>query len=527
MVLLLWILNLVGVLATVIPKRDVNDTSSGVAQDCQRTKVVILGAGIAGITTAQALSNNSVTDFLILEYKDHIGGRVHSANFGTGLDGKPLRVEYGANWIQGLGDPLRRENPIWTFEKKWNIQNHFSNFSRILTYNETGLTDFSEEIEAFENALAAMGERAGEILEDNLQDPTVRAGLSLVGWKPSQRAYPEASDAVEWWLYDGEQAVTPEDSSLVFNAAVSNFTFLQFNDENNFVIDQRGHRAWIEGEASTFLAPDDQRLRLNTIVERVNYGSEGVIITTNNGSCVQADYAVCTFSLGVLQREDAIDFQPELPMWKKTAIEMFEIGVYTKIFLQFPHTFWPADKEFFLYADPYQRGWYPIWQSLDLEGFFPGSHILFVTLTGELSYRAEKMTDEETLEEVLAVLRSMFPGVEIPQPVAFTYPRWSEIPWAHGSFSVWPAGTTLEMHENLRANVYRLWFTGEHTSASYFGYMQGRGLITGTCVGDPVEGECGERVKYDALHGTTTEDEYNVENGWDEEGFKNGTYGEK
>ncbi len=267
------------------------------------------------------------------------------------------------------------------------------------------------------------------------------------------------------------------------------------------------------------------------------YGPDGVIVTTSDGSCVQADYAVCTFSLGVLQRENAISFEPALPTWKKTAIEMFEIGVYTKIFLQFPSKFWPADKEYFLYADPHERGWYPIWQSLDVEGFFPGSHILFVTLTGEQSYRAEKMTDEETLEEVMTVLRLMFPGVNIPQPSAFTYPRWSDTPWAYGSFSVWPTGTTLEMHENLRANVDRLWFTGEHTSASYFGYMQGAwfegqdagnrlaGLISGTCVGDPAAGECGERVSYHVLHGTTPESEYNANNGWDEKGFHNGNYG--
>ena len=65
-------------------------------------------------TPQQALSNNSVTDFIILEYKDHIGGRVHSVPFGTGADGKPLLVEYGANWVQGLGKPGKRENPIWT-----------------------------------------------------------------------------------------------------------------------------------------------------------------------------------------------------------------------------------------------------------------------------------------------------------------------------------------------------------------------------------------------------------------------------
>lgn len=57
---------------------------------CRRTKVAVLGAGIAGITATvsliiaalalnsakyeqQALHNNSVTDFLIVEYKGEIG----------------------------------------------------------------------------------------------------------------------------------------------------------------------------------------------------------------------------------------------------------------------------------------------------------------------------------------------------------------------------------------------------------------------------------------------------------------------
>jgi hypothetical protein len=36
--------------------------------------------------------------------------------------------------------------------------------------------------------------------------------------------------------------------------------------------------------------------------------------------------------------------------------------------------------QFALYAD-HERGWYPVWQSLDMHGFFPGSGILFVTVT--------------------------------------------------------------------------------------------------------------------------------------------------
>ncbi|KAK8135635.1 hypothetical protein PG984_003575 [Apiospora sp. TS-2023a] len=500
---------------------------------CQKTKVAILGAGITGITIAQTLSQASVTDFIIVEYKDEIGGRLHHENFGKGPDGKPLLVEYGANWAQGLGTPGGKENPIWTLEKKWNIKNTRSDFDAILTYNETGQVDFVDEIGNYTEAVDRMAAEAGELLSDNIQDRTMREGLAHVGWKPEQRDYPQAAEAVEWWLYDGEQAYTPEETSLVFNAAVSNFTFLQFSDENNFIVDQRGHNTWLKGEASEFLTKDDPRLRLGTVVERVGYSGEGVIVVNTDGSCIEADYAVITFSLGVLQHETAVAFEPALPEWKQVAVESFLLGTYTKIFMQFNETWWPTETEFFLYADPVQRGWYPIWQSLDKEGFFPGSHAIFVTVTERESQRVERMTDEETKAEVMAVLRSMFPDVDVPEPTAFQYPRWGQVPWSYGSFSCWPAGTTLEQHQNLRANVDRLWFAGEHTSASYFGYMQGAWyegrdvggrlarLVKGECAGVAHnDGVCGNMVRYEVLHGTTEEEEYNIQNGWDGTSFQ-------
>lgn len=319
----------------------------------------------------------------------------------------------------------------------------------------------------------------------------------------------------------------------MFNAAVSNFTFLQFSQENNFIIDQRGHNTWVKGEASEFLKANDTRLRLSTVVDRIGYTDSGVVVTHTDGTCIEAEHAVATFSLGVLQHDGAVTFEPELPEWKQVAIESFLFGTYTKIFLQFPTRWWPADTEFMLYADPVQRGWYPIWQSLDEPGFFPGSHALFVTVTGREAQRVERMTDTETQAEVMAVLRSMFPDVEVPEPTAFTYPRWGATPWSYGSFSCWPAGTSLRQHQNLRANVGNLWFAGEHTSASYFGYMQGAWfegrdvgarlarVLRGECAeaAQAEDGLCGDMAHYEVLHGTTEEEDYNLVHGWDGTSF--------
>ena len=85
--------------------------------------------------------------------------------------------------------------------KKWNVSNHPSDLESLRTYNETGVADFGNVQEKFEESLDRLLAEAGEILKDNLQDRTVRAGLSLAGWKPELTDYPMAAEAVEWWLW--------------------------------------------------------------------------------------------------------------------------------------------------------------------------------------------------------------------------------------------------------------------------------------------------------------------------------------
>jgi polyamine oxidase len=347
----------------------------------------------------------------------------------------------------------------------------------------------------------------------------MRAGVSLAGWKPKKNMM---AQAVEWWEWDWETSYSPEESSFIFGITGYNLTFYQFSEENNFVVDQRGFSYWLKGVASTFLQPNDTRLLLNTIVSKIDYSSDGVTITNEDGSCVQADYAICTFSLGVLQN-DVVAFEPELPDWKETSIQTFQMGTYTKIFLQFNETFWDEDTQFFLYANPTQRGYYPVWQSLSTEGFLPGSNIIFATVVGRESYRIEAQDDEATKAELMEVLREMFPDVDIPEPTAFMFPRWSTTPWSYGSYSNWPPGTTLEAHQNLRANVDRLYFAGEHTSTAYYGFLHGAwfegreagervaGLLVKDCVN--LDSGCGSYTSYGVLNGTTTLDEYNAFNG--------------
>lgn len=63
-------------------------------------KVVIVGAGAAGIACATRLLAAGFSKVLVLEAEDHIGGRVHSIPFGR------AKVDLGAQWCHGEDDNI-------------------------------------------------------------------------------------------------------------------------------------------------------------------------------------------------------------------------------------------------------------------------------------------------------------------------------------------------------------------------------------------------------------------------------------
>ena len=75
-------------------------------------------------------------------------------------------------------------------------------------------------------------------------------------------------------------------------------------------LDQRGFKTLIQQEAKEFISA--QQLLLNTTVRTVAPSPYGVTITLANGTTLSADYALCTFSVGVLQNDD-VQFRPPLP----------------------------------------------------------------------------------------------------------------------------------------------------------------------------------------------------------------------
>ena len=88
----------------------------------ERKKVLILGAGAAGITAAKTLHDKGISDFLVLEGQDYIGGRMKQSPFAD------MKVELGANWIQFADE---EDNPLIPLRNNHNLTGHLSNFTDV------------------------------------------------------------------------------------------------------------------------------------------------------------------------------------------------------------------------------------------------------------------------------------------------------------------------------------------------------------------------------------------------------------
>ncbi|KAL9227451.1 hypothetical protein vseg_003137 [Gypsophila vaccaria] len=430
--------------------------------------VIIVGAGISGISAAKTLNDGGINEILILEATSRIGGRMNKIEFGGQV------VELGANWLHA------GEGPLCTslLEAANNIQLNkvVSDYTHVASHvhkQEGGLYEENEVQEAMEAAdkMQKYGAKLSETKQKFDQDDISILDMQrLYNWNPTS----PLEKLVDYYYYDYEDGDSPEVTSL--KQTLPRREFDDFGDGQYFIADPRGFETIVHHLAKQFLTYttndviSDTRIKLNQVIIEIGYTHNGVTVKTEDGFIYKAKACIVSVSLGVLQ-SNLIKFKPKLPEWKRRSICEFSIASFTKIFLKFPYTFWPIGPgtDFFLYASE-KRGYYPIWKHYENE--MPGSNILLVMTSGEESVRIEQQADEVTKTESMKVLRKMY-GNTIPEAEDILVSKWKCNKFYKGAFSNWPPNYTQQQHAQLQAPIGQVYFTGEHTSPDHFGCVEG------------------------------------------------------
>ncbi|KAH9314939.1 hypothetical protein KI387_023566, partial [Taxus chinensis] len=437
------------------------------------------------IMAAKTLSEKGVKDFVILEATNRIGGRMKKKSVGG------YTVEMGANWVEGVGSK-HNVNPIWTFSNKYNLRKFYSDYSNI-SYNiysqEGDILPQSVVAPAFEKASAQSD------FSENISLSFRANGEEDISILSSQRVFRHVPTtpvemAIDFYYYDFETAEPPRVTSLTHVEPFA--TFVDFGEDNYFVADSRGYEHIVYELAKDFLHSangkiTDTRLQLNKVVHKIEYSHSDVKVSTEDGSVYSAKNTIVSVSAGVLQT-NLIQFKPALPVQKLLAISKWDMALYCKIFMKFPHKFWPTGPgtEFFMYAHE-RRGYYNFWQHLENE--YPGGNLLMVTVTDDEARRIQQQSDDDTKAEIMTVLRKMF-GNTTPEMDHILIPKWGQDRFYKGTFSNWPIGVSLQDFYNIKAPVGPVFFTGEHTSQRYNGYVHGAylaGIETANMVVDSLK----------------------------------------
>ncbi|CAG5116424.1 unnamed protein product [Candidula unifasciata] len=304
--------------------------------DTSSPKVVIVGAGVAGVTAAAWLVNNGVSDVEVLEAQDYIGGRVK----GQVVDGK--NIDLGAQFIHG-----REGNPAFDIAQKLGTVVHLED-----QYQSTKLQNAPREF------LTSSGEKIDghKVLpllqfldsELNIRFTKIPCGSRTSDGELFIRAYQkflsprrETLSHAEIELYDAVYrwyvAYHKIDNAVADLNDVSAWGASQYNvlPGDRFTNTHGGMAALLK--AICGLVPEEL-FQLNTPVTNINWSSvkeartDGkVVITCRSGNLVEADHVVVTVSTGCMQANHKTLFTPSLPDAFQTALDHIGFGGIGKV----------------------------------------------------------------------------------------------------------------------------------------------------------------------------------------------------
>jgi monoamine oxidase len=429
---------------------------------------------MAGLTAARILHDTGF-DVTVIEARARIGGRTWTD------DSLGLPCDLGASWIHGADD-----NPLTAWAEAIGLPLVYTPTSRRRFYRDGSWRSQREMVQASWRGVGAAALRMWFAGQQSRRSRSAGAGsvslATAIGPILGSPALPLADRRFLAWLISVSEGVQGAPAESIDLAEWYPREATGVN-----AMPQGGYRRFVTDVASGI------DIRLNCAVGLVVYDKHGVTLHTQAGP-LTADAAVITVPLGLL-KTGRILFDPPLPAAKQAAIARIGFGgdaVLNKVFLRFPHRFWPdmQDRCVALPQAPDARGFFSNWVNLEPALDAP-------LLVGFASGRTAAKLDREAADEVivdaaLGSLRRMF-GCRIPDITGYQLTRWLSDPWAGGSYSYASVASRPEDRAAYAAPVAnRLYFAGEAATDVDYGTVQAA-LLTGDRAAHAIHAEfcCG------------------------------------
>ncbi len=457
-------------------------------------RVVILGAGVAGLTSAYELSKAGY-DVTVIEARSFAGGRSQTARKGfqlTELGGATQTCDFDEGLYINHGPwriPFHQRSTlhyIREFDVPVELFNNDNDNS--YAYFTKGSGPLANKRVRKREIAADMRGHAAELLAKTVQNGSLDQQftgddkeiflnyLSSEGWLTGPTHDYKGTDGRGWIVKPGAGLIAGEPSNpyaltdVLHSDAWKILSSVSEWDQQRTMFQPKGGMYMLP---MGFVKHVGQMIRYSTVVEKIRQDASGVAVSVVDGkgqrSVVKGDWCICTIPLSVLKSIDN-----GLSDAMKTAMNGVSYAPVGKIGLQMKRRFWEEDEWIYgghIYTDDPDIGSIslPSTNWLGRKGVLLG-YYNFIGAAAKVS----ALAPADRAKLAVAFGQKVFPGAYAESfETAFSV-AWHRVQYNLGGWAVWSDESRARDYPVLLQPDNRIYLAGEHLS--HIGGWQAGGI---------------------------------------------------